>query len=79
MAVRTSQYNPAAQVPEKSWAYRFAKRFWFSDFGTYKGMDHSKESAPAVLAKRTSEPEAQAREGAATLACASGSEVPPPA
>src|SRR5262249_20331993 len=25
MQVRTSQYNPAALVPEKSWAYRLAK------------------------------------------------------
>jgi hypothetical protein len=53
MTVRTSQYNPTAQIPEKSWAYRLAKRFWFSDFGTYKGMDHTKESAPAILAKQT--------------------------
>lgn len=59
MSVRTSQFNPASQVPEKSWAYRLAKRFWFSDFGTYKGMDHARESAPAVLARK---PEAPARE-----------------
>jgi MoaA/NifB/PqqE/SkfB family radical SAM enzyme len=52
MEVRTSQYNPAAQIPEKNWLYRFAKRFWFNDFGAYRGMDHSKESAPAVLAQR---------------------------
>lgn len=49
MEVRTSQYNPAEQVPEKSWAYKLAKRFWFNDFGTYAGKDHSKNSAPAVL------------------------------
>src|SRR5260370_29945954 len=47
MIVRTSQYNPAAQIPEKNWLYRLAKRFWFNDFGAYQGMDHSKESAPA--------------------------------
>ena len=41
------------QIPEKSWAYRLAKRFWFNDFGAYRGMDHSRESAPALLAKRT--------------------------
>jgi MoaA/NifB/PqqE/SkfB family radical SAM enzyme len=52
MAVRTSQYNPAAQIPEKNWLYRLAKRFWFSDFGAYRGMDHSKESAPALLARQ---------------------------
>jgi len=55
MEVRTSQYNPAAQIPEKNWLYRLAKRFWFNDFGAYRGMDHSKESAPAVLAQRKDE------------------------
>ncbi|MFT5128608.1 MAG: MoaA/NifB/PqqE/SkfB family radical SAM enzyme [Rhodothermales bacterium] len=35
---RTSQYNPAKQIPERSWLYRFAKRFWFNDFGTYDGL-----------------------------------------
>ena len=52
MAVRTSQYNPTQQIPEKNWLYRLAKRFWFNDFGAYRGMDHTKESAPAVLASR---------------------------
>jgi MoaA/NifB/PqqE/SkfB family radical SAM enzyme len=52
MAVRTSQFNPGHAIPEKSWLYRLAKRFWFHDFGAYRGMDHTRESAPAVLAKR---------------------------
>jgi MoaA/NifB/PqqE/SkfB family radical SAM enzyme len=52
MEVRTSQYNPAVAIPEKNWAYRLAKRFWFNDFGGYRGKDHSRDSAPAVLAKR---------------------------
>src|SRR5438552_4075880 len=42
MTVRTSQYNPVEQVPEKSWLYRLAKRFWFNDFGVYDGHDHSR-------------------------------------
>jgi len=50
MEIRTSQYNPVAQIPEKNWMYRLAKKFWFNDFGAYRGMDHTKESAPAVLA-----------------------------
>ena len=50
MSVRTSQFNPGNEIPEKSWAYRLAKRFWFYDFGAYRGVDHTKESAPAVLA-----------------------------
>ncbi len=49
MTVRTSQYNPEQEVPEKSWLYRLAKRFWFNDFGVYRGRDHARASAPAVL------------------------------
>lgn len=48
LSVRTSQYNPGEEIPEKNWLYRLAKRFWFNDFGAYQGMDH-KASAPAVL------------------------------
>ncbi len=51
MQVRTSQFNPETQVPEKSWAYRLAKRLWFNDFGTYRGQNHALHSAPAVLAR----------------------------
>ena len=50
MTVRTSQFNPGHEVPEKNLLYRIAKRFWFNDFGVYRGHDHSKESAPALLA-----------------------------
>jgi MoaA/NifB/PqqE/SkfB family radical SAM enzyme len=50
MEVRTSQYNPGQEVPEKNWLYRLAKRFWFNDFGAYRGRDH-RESAPALLRK----------------------------
>ncbi|MCA9231480.1 MAG: radical SAM protein [Planctomycetales bacterium] len=35
MTPRPSQYNVAAEVPEKNWIYRFAKRHFFSDFGAY--------------------------------------------
>jgi MoaA/NifB/PqqE/SkfB family radical SAM enzyme len=49
MKVRTSQFNPANQVPEKSWAYRLAKRYWFYDFGVYDGYDHSTTAAPALV------------------------------
>jgi hypothetical protein len=31
--------------------YRFAKRYWFNDFGVYEGYDHSKTAAPAFLQK----------------------------
>jgi MoaA/NifB/PqqE/SkfB family radical SAM enzyme len=51
MQVRPSQYNPADSIPEKSWAYRIAKRHFFNDFGAYTGHDHSLASAPAVLSR----------------------------
>ncbi len=51
MEVRTSQFNPLEKIPERNWAYRLAKRFWFNDFGAYNGMDHSQASAPAVLSR----------------------------
>ncbi|MBD3674904.1 MAG: radical SAM protein [Planctomycetaceae bacterium] len=49
MKIRTSQFNPAEKIPEKSWAYRFAKRHWFSDFGVYDGKDHSQKAAPDLV------------------------------
>ncbi len=30
-----SQYDPGHEIPEKSWAYRLAKRWWFNDYGAY--------------------------------------------
>jgi MoaA/NifB/PqqE/SkfB family radical SAM enzyme len=50
MSVRTSQFNPGHEIPEKSLLYRLAKRFWFYDFGAYRAQDHTRASAPAVLA-----------------------------
>lgn len=35
MESRPSQYDPDLQIPEKNWAYRLAKRFWFNDYGAY--------------------------------------------
>lgn len=36
MQTRPSQYDPDTVIPEKSLAYRLAKRFWFNDYGAYK-------------------------------------------
>ncbi len=41
MQRRCSQYDPEFEVPEKSFLYRLAKRWWFNDFGAY-------EQAPGV-------------------------------
>ncbi|MFO0936691.1 MAG: radical SAM protein [Gemmataceae bacterium] len=53
MNVRTSQYAPGSEVPEKNLIYRIAKRIFFADFGVYNGRDHSRNSAPAKLAQNT--------------------------
>lgn len=52
MTPRTSQYNPAAEIPEKNIFYRLAKRLFFNDFGVYTDQDHSKASAPAILSRQ---------------------------
>jgi len=52
MTVRTSQFNPGQEIPEKSLAYRLVKRFLFNDFGAYDSYDHSQSSAPALLKSR---------------------------
>jgi MoaA/NifB/PqqE/SkfB family radical SAM enzyme len=48
MAPRYSQWLPGEEIPEKHWMYRWAKRFWFSDFGAYRKM--SPESRPKAEA-----------------------------
>jgi hypothetical protein len=30
-----SQYHPGDEIPERSWAYRLAKKICFNDFGAY--------------------------------------------
>jgi MoaA/NifB/PqqE/SkfB family radical SAM enzyme len=49
LRTRTSQYNPGHEVPERNWLYRLAKRYWFNDFGVYRGHDHSQTAAPGLL------------------------------
>jgi MoaA/NifB/PqqE/SkfB family radical SAM enzyme len=52
LEVRTSQYNPGSEIPERNWLYRLAKRYWFSDFGVYRGHDHGRTAAPGLLRER---------------------------
>ena len=35
MKPRMSQYNPGTEIPEKSWAYRLAKKIAFHEYGAY--------------------------------------------
>jgi MoaA/NifB/PqqE/SkfB family radical SAM enzyme len=66
MQVRPSQYHPAEAIPEKSLAYRLAKRWFFNSFGVYDGRDHSRASAPALLAAQAA-PSGQQRENLVSL------------
>ncbi len=36
MQSRPSQYSPGSEIPEKSWAYRFAKKIAFHEYGVYR-------------------------------------------
>ncbi|MEI8233892.1 MAG: radical SAM protein [Verrucomicrobiota bacterium] len=36
MQPRPSQAMPGREVPERSWMYRLAKKYWFNDFGAYR-------------------------------------------
>ncbi|HEV3120081.1 MAG TPA: radical SAM protein, partial [Gemmataceae bacterium] len=49
LEIRTSQYNPGNEIPERNWLYRLAKRYWFNDFGLYQGYDHRETAAPALV------------------------------
>ena len=40
MTPRFSQWLPGEEIPEKHWMYRFAKKYWFSDFGAYRNVAH---------------------------------------
>jgi MoaA/NifB/PqqE/SkfB family radical SAM enzyme len=40
MEPRFSQWLPGEEIPEQHWMYRWAKKYWFNDFGAYKKADH---------------------------------------
>ncbi len=40
MTPRGSQYLPTGdEIPEKNWMYKFAKKYWFNDFGVYQDLE----------------------------------------
>ena len=39
MTPRGSQWQPGDEIPEKHWAYKLAKKFFFNDFGAYAEFD----------------------------------------
>ena len=44
MQPRFSQWLPGEEVPETHWMYRWAKRYWFNDFGAYANVAHDAEA-----------------------------------
>lgn len=49
MTPRFSQWLPGEEIPEKHWMYRFAKKYWFSDFGAYQNVAHDAETKARQL------------------------------
>ncbi len=39
MTQRTSQWREGEEIPEKHWMYWLAKKFFFNDFGVYRGLE----------------------------------------
>ncbi len=52
MAPRFSQWLPGEEIPEKHWMYRWAKRFWFSDFGAYRNTPSDAEAKARALSEQ---------------------------
>ena len=52
MTPRFSQWLPGEEVPERHWMYRFAKKYWFSDFGAYRDVAHDAASKARELRER---------------------------
>jgi len=52
MQPRFSQWLPGEEVPEKHWMYRLAKKYWFSDFGAYRNVEHAAAGRASVLKTR---------------------------
>jgi MoaA/NifB/PqqE/SkfB family radical SAM enzyme len=52
MQPRLSQWLPGEEIPEKHWMYRWAKHWWFNDFGAYRDI---RQTEPAA-AKASREP-----------------------
>jgi hypothetical protein len=42
MTPRTSQWREGEDIPEKHWMYWLAKKFFFNDFGVYRGLEKKK-------------------------------------
>ena len=52
MEPRFSQWLPGQEIPERHWAYRWAKRFWFHDFGAYRNVAFDAEARALELKRK---------------------------
>lgn len=53
---RRSQYQPGQEIPERSFVYRWAKKYAFNDFGTYtRHFDATKYRDPDLETDRTAD------------------------
>jgi MoaA/NifB/PqqE/SkfB family radical SAM enzyme len=54
MEPRFSQWLPGEEVPEQHWMYRWAKKWWFNDFGAYvkADLDETAKAKVKALAAR---------------------------
>jgi MoaA/NifB/PqqE/SkfB family radical SAM enzyme len=51
MEPRLSQWLPGEEIPEQHWMYRWAKRFWFGDFGAYRDLQEQRPGARSAVAE----------------------------
>jgi len=54
MTPRFSQWLPGEEIPERHWMYRWAKKYWFNDFGAYANTAHDSESKAKALRREAS-------------------------
>jgi len=54
MTPRFSQWLPGEEIPERHWMYRWAKKYWFNDFGAYANAAHDSESKARALRQEAS-------------------------
>ncbi len=52
MTPRSSQWLPGEEIPEEHWMYRWAKRWWFNDFGAYEHLPEAEVQAAAARTRR---------------------------
>ena len=56
MTPRGSQWLPdGEEIPEKHFAYRFAKKYWFNDFGVYDELEKNPPAPPETAEKKEEE------------------------